>query len=65
MKEQNKLDRPDLVFEKMDATEMTYSNDTFSVVIDKGTLDALMSNNDEDTCSKIDKYFNVSTSIGG
>ncbi|CAD6206589.1 GSCOCG00010061001-RA-CDS [Cotesia congregata] len=58
MKEQNKLKRPDLVFERMDAIEMTYSNDTFSVVIDKGTLDALMSNNDEETSSKIDKYFN-------
>lgn len=60
MIEQNRVDRPNLVFNKMDATQMTYSDDTFSVIIDKGTLDALMSNNDEETLTKIDKYFNVS-----
>ncbi|XP_053599150.1 eEF1A lysine and N-terminal methyltransferase homolog [Microplitis demolitor] len=58
MIEQNRVDRPNLVFNKMDATQMTYSDDTFSVIIDKGTLDALMSNNDEETLTKIDKYFN-------
>ncbi|XP_047349275.1 eEF1A lysine and N-terminal methyltransferase homolog isoform X1 [Vespa velutina] len=53
----NKNDKPDLIYEQMDATQMTYPDEKFSVILDKGTLDALMPNVKEDTISIIDKYF--------
>ena len=31
-------DRPDLVFEKMDATNMIYNDDHFNVILDKGIV---------------------------
>ena len=39
--QQNNKTRPELVFQKMDVTGMKYPEDQFSVVLDKGTLDAL------------------------
>lgn len=59
MKDKNKIDRPDLIFEQMDATQTTYPDDSFSVVLDKGTLDALMPDTNEDTILRINKYFGV------
>jgi len=38
---QNKQKRPELKFEQMDVTQMSYSDGHFSAVLDKGTLDAL------------------------
>lgn len=55
----NKNDKPDLIYEQMDATQMTYPNERFSVILDKGTLDALLPNVKQDTISMIDKYFKV------
>ena len=31
-------DRPDLVFEKIDATNMIYNDDNFNVILDKGIV---------------------------
>lgn len=59
MKQRNRIDRPNLVFEHMDATKMTYPDEKFSVVLDKGTLDALMPNNSEETLSRVNNYFSV------
>lgn len=59
MRDINASLRADLVYEQMDATQMTYPDDTFSVVLDKGTLDALMPNAKEETISTINKYFKV------
>lgn len=53
--------RPDLVYECMDATQMTYPNEKFSVVLDKGTLDALMPDTKETTILMVDKYFKVNS----
>lgn len=36
---------------------MNFENDSFSVVLDKGTLDALMPDDSEETNKSIDKYF--------
>ncbi|XP_058793465.1 eEF1A lysine and N-terminal methyltransferase homolog isoform X2 [Phymastichus coffea] len=58
MLEMNKVKRPDLIFEAMDATKMTYSDGKFSVVLDKGTLDALMSDTNESTIASTTKYLN-------
>lgn len=55
--------RPDLIYEQMDATQMTYSSDTFSVILDKGTLDALMPDTKEGTVSTVNRYFKVNSYI--
>ncbi|XP_015114910.1 eEF1A lysine and N-terminal methyltransferase homolog [Diachasma alloeum] len=57
MRDKNRIDRPDLVFEQMDATQTTYSNENFSVVLDKGTLDALMPDTNKDTILRINRFF--------
>ncbi len=56
MKEKNK-GRPDLVFEKMDAMNMTYEQDVYNVVLDKGTLDALFTDDSTEVIDNIDKMF--------
>ncbi|CAK9821314.1 eEF1A lysine and N-terminal methyltransferase homolog [Anthophora retusa] len=63
MRDINASVRPDLIYEQMDATQMTYSDDSFSVVLDKGTLDALMPDTKEGTKSTIDKYFKEITRV--
>lgn len=55
----NNSTRPELVYEHMDATQMTYPDEKFSVILDKGTLDALMPDTKETTISTIDRYFKV------
>lgn len=57
MKKQHRLDRPDLLFTQMDATALTYADQSFSAAIDKGTLDALMPDNEPQTHATVDKYF--------
>lgn len=60
MKLANKSLRPELVFEEMDATQMSFEAETFSVAFDKGTFDALMPNEEPDTLKNIKKYVEVS-----
>ncbi|XP_031837673.1 eEF1A lysine and N-terminal methyltransferase homolog [Nomia melanderi] len=55
--------RPDLIYEQMDATQMTYPSDTFSVILDKGTLDALMPDTKENTTTIVNKYFKEITRV--
>ena len=43
MKKKNTKTRPGLHFEIMDATNLSYPEDKFNVVLDKGTVDALFS----------------------
>ena len=59
MRELNKIKRPDLIFEQMDATKMNFDDEKFGVVLDKGTLDALMPDNTEETLILINKYLEV------
>ena len=48
MKKRNAKSRPGLHFEQMDATALRYENDSFNVVLDKGTSDALISSSSKD-----------------
>lgn len=57
MMDLHRLDRPGLSFTQMDATALTYADQSFSAAIDKGTLDALMPDDDPQTVATIDKYF--------
>ena len=42
---------------QMDATSMSFDNESFSVVLDKGTLDAMMSEESDAVNKMISKYF--------
>ncbi|PSN48593.1 hypothetical protein C0J52_14657 [Blattella germanica] len=59
MQEIHGKERPDMVYQQMDALNMSFSECQFSVVLDKGTLDALMPNDSEEVRRRIDKLFNV------
>lgn len=48
--EQMKQQFPDLAWEVMDATKMSYKDGEFDVIIDKGTLDALISGKNYGVC---------------
>lgn len=56
MNELNKSDRPDLTYMQMDATQMSFDNDRFSVVLDKGTLDALMTDDTDEVKQTVHNY---------
>ncbi|XP_033608724.1 eEF1A lysine and N-terminal methyltransferase homolog isoform X3 [Cryptotermes secundus] len=58
MQDAHGKDRPNMVYQQMDALNMTFSDCQFSVVLDKGTLDALMPDDSEDVRRKTDKFFN-------
>ncbi|KAL1123784.1 hypothetical protein AAG570_001557 [Ranatra chinensis] len=57
MNAQNAKDRPDLKFLEMDLLEMTFEPETFSAVLDKGTLDALMPEDNAQSVETAEKYF--------
>lgn len=57
MLEINTQTRPDMKFLQMDATEMSFENEQFSVALDKGTLDALFVDDSQDVKETIQKYF--------
>lgn len=56
MKRNNK-DRAGCSWLSMDATAMTFENESFSVLLDKGTLDAMMSEESDSAKETIHKYF--------
>ncbi|KAF5294177.1 hypothetical protein FQR65_LT10888 [Abscondita terminalis] len=55
--------RPDLKYLQMDVFQMEFIDQSFSVVLDKGTLDALMSDGTTKTQEKILKYFKEITRV--
>ena len=57
MIQSNKISRPELVFQKMDVTEMEYDDDSYSVVLDKGTLDALYTDNTDTVVDMVSRMW--------
>ena len=53
----HKSARPDLIFEKMDATNTVYEDDDFNVVLDKGTLDAMMPDDSIEVVDQVNRLF--------
>lgn len=53
----NEKQRPDMKFLQMDALKMSFEDETFTVALDKGTLDALMPDENPETNEKITNYF--------
>ncbi|XP_061708112.1 eEF1A lysine and N-terminal methyltransferase homolog [Cydia pomonella] len=60
IKQMNKINaqRAKMKFLCMDALNTIFQNEEFNVVLDKGTLDALMPDDSKETNETIDKYFN-------
>lgn len=50
-------ERPVLKYIQMDVLDMKFDNESFTVVLDKGTLDALMPDDKTETVDKIKRYF--------
>ena len=42
MKKRNEQKRPEMKWDVMDITKMSYPDETFDIVIDKSTMDALL-----------------------
>lgn len=55
MKERNASRRPQLSFLKMDMTQMEFPDASFQVVLDKGTLDAVLTDEEEKTLQQVDR----------
>lgn len=52
--------RAGIIFKQMDVLDLKFEDSKFNVVLDKGTLDALMPDFSEKTKSTVDKMFKVS-----
>lgn len=57
MTQKNAEPRPDMKFVKMDMLQMEFEDGEFSVVLDKGTLDAVLTDNSEAVSQKVDQMF--------
>lgn len=57
MQNLHKDSRPNLKYIKMDVFEMAFPIESFNVILDKGTLDAIMPNDSVETQEKIKQYF--------
>nr|XP_003925419.1 eEF1A lysine and N-terminal methyltransferase isoform X3 [Saimiri boliviensis boliviensis] len=55
MKECNATRRPQMRFLKMDMTQMEFPDASFQVVLDKGTLDAVLTDEEEKTLQQVDR----------
>ena len=53
MTDRNKSKRPHMHFLQMDLLKMSFADNTFDSVIDKGTLDAIMTDNSAETAEKV------------
>ncbi|XP_069497342.1 eEF1A lysine and N-terminal methyltransferase isoform X2 [Ambystoma mexicanum] len=57
MTERNAARRPKMAFQHMDMMAMHFSDSHFQVVLDKGTLDAVLTDEDEKTLKRVDQMF--------
>ncbi|XP_045403321.1 eEF1A lysine and N-terminal methyltransferase [Lemur catta] len=55
MRERNASRRPQMSFLKMDMTQMEFPDASFQVVLDKGTLDAVLTDEEEKTLQQVDR----------
>ncbi|KAM6218574.1 eEF1A lysine and N-terminal methyltransferase isoform 2-T2 [Rhynchocyon petersi] len=55
MKEHNASRRPQMSFVKMDMMQMEFPDASFQVVLDKGTLDAVLTDEEEKTLQQVDR----------
>ncbi|XP_006867104.1 PREDICTED: methyltransferase-like protein 13 isoform X1 [Chrysochloris asiatica] len=55
MKDRNATRRPQMSFLKMDMMQMEFPDASFQVVLDKGTLDAVLTDEEEKTLQQVDR----------
>ncbi|XP_040840189.1 eEF1A lysine and N-terminal methyltransferase isoform X2 [Ochotona curzoniae] len=55
MRERNATRRPQMSFLRMDMTQMDFPSASFQVVLDKGTLDAVLTDEGEKTLQQVDR----------
>ena len=60
MQDKNKSLRPEMKFLRMDLMKMDFEENTFNVVIDKGTLDAIMADGSDEIREQAERYLCVS-----
>jgi len=58
MLKKNQVERKNMKYMKMDVKCMTFDNEMFDMIIDKGTLDALFTDNTEENIKEVVKMFN-------
>lgn len=58
MLEVNAHKRANMNFLVMDATQLTFDDEYFSVALDKGTLDALFVDDTPEIQATVERYFN-------
>lgn len=51
--------RPGMMFLTMDLLKLTFESETFTCVLDKGTLDALMSDGSNESVERAENLFRV------
>nr|XP_014345432.1 PREDICTED: methyltransferase-like protein 13 isoform X2 [Latimeria chalumnae] len=57
MKERNSTKRPKMAYVKMDMMQMEFEDSQFQVALDKGTLDAILTDESEKTLENVDRMF--------
>lgn len=57
MRSKNQVKRKEMTFSKMDILDMSFDDSAYDCVLDKGTLDAIFSNNDDVTVQKVTRMF--------
>ncbi|XP_078497199.1 eEF1A lysine and N-terminal methyltransferase [Lissotriton helveticus] len=57
MNERNAARRPKMTFQHMDMLDMKFSDSHFQVVLDKGTLDAVLTDEEEKTLERVNQMF--------
>lgn len=59
MNNQYAKSHPGMVFQTMDLLNMTFEQESFTCFLDKGTLDALMSDGSKESVERAEKLFKV------
>ena len=59
MKKKYEIECPDMEWIQADLTTLQYPSENFSCVLDKGTLDALMTDDSQEVIQIVEKYFQV------
>ena len=57
MQKRSEEAKREMVYEVGDVTDLTYSDEKFDLVIDKGTLDAMMVDSEDGTVDMINRMF--------
>lgn len=63
MREKYSTECPDMKWLQVDLTSTAFQNEEFTCVLDKATLDAIMTDGSPEVVSVVNKYFSVSSDL--